>query len=638
MKNRETIFLLRSVLNPAFLLAAVSYWSGLILKYLLRKSRHLTVMNKLYKLFFYPPYLKAIIEENNCEYQEAYLQGLMSDNVSYASPDFTSTEKAGLWGEKTVFRDLKVGDMPDWFQTYDDIEDLFSVHRWGWLLIIAVEQPSAEVKKWGIRVMEDWFLQMDNRRDHPAWESYSTSERIANAILFLYALRDFPYVSNSRISFLGKKLIEAAVYLKDYLEFNGEMTNNHILNNARALYMLGRFSSCRSFSDMGRKIIINETRTMITPSGFLRECSSNYNLLLLRSYLEIFWVAKQTGDMNFADRMSDTIQTMVKAAWFFHVYNDRDKQWDYPLIGDITPDFPAAWLRNICFSSPALHLYRPFRSAAAESSGWNRIWNDKDFPPASAISERCSRSGFNAYHEDGWYRLDYKDYIIIWHVSRDGSIPPYSHGHNDIMSFVLYYKGVPFLIDTGRFRYTHDALGLYGRTAAAHNSFTLDGFDPYPVARALHPPFYRKGRTTVDYHEIEDGYRLNISHDGFSRINNTLSARREFWIHEGCIQIKDVINGQGTHMLKTFFHFDRAYAIEAINDNIIDISSSSGTKVCCMEIKGTKNHRASFHCGILDPVPAGWVFPAYGTSEPATTCIIEASIDLPCCMEYNFSF
>ena len=364
--------LVKHLLNPFNFIHAAFYWIKGIIKFFVIKTDFICRTN-IYQYFYYPSYLRSILSKKIIlEYDEEYIKRF--EDIPCAT-EYPALKETSITSIRLATLEIQINDIPNWFAEFEDIEDTFSLHRWGWMLMLATNNPSLRIKEWGIRVMKDWFLNMNNKKRHPAWESYSLSERIVNGLLLLYLLRKYSCCEKDNLSFIGKNFIDMAIYLANHIEFHGEYTHNHVLNNARALYMLGRFSSFDYIADIGKMIFINETPKLITTSGFLKADSSNYHFLLLRTFLEILWVANLTGDISFAEKIKLTATKMVKAAWFFEVYNHNKNEWNYPFIGDVTPDFPAEWFKNINRSKLALSLYNPCKCEVDKNSGWNKIWN-----------------------------------------------------------------------------------------------------------------------------------------------------------------------------------------------------------------------------------------------------------------------
>lgn len=627
--SKEGCNLLRSFKNLSFCAHAIFYWGKVLFKMALGKLG----------TSYYPPYLKRILNKSKIvHYEKGFIKKLLSSSESRETFAFTIPVLSTKHEERREFKTL-----PNWFQTFDDHEKEFAIHRWGWLLMHAVENPSIETRQWGINVMNDWFLKLGDKRNHPAWESYSVSERIVNSLLFLFVLRNFPCNKDEDIDSLEKNLIEHSLFLKDHLEFHGELTNNHILNNARALYMIGQFAACKELAAIGSAIFNEETPKMITTSGFLREDSSSYHLLILRIYLEVLWAAEYSGDHVFAEKMKPIVILMLKAGWMLSVYDNAEGAWKIPLIGDVSPDFPVKWLSNICRSKPAIELYNPFDCKIDTSSGWNKIWgtNGSDTViKGKPVLNLDNNLKIQIFDDSGWYKVDYADIVIFWHVNPSGCIPLYSHGHNDIFSFVLYWKGYPIIVDPGRFSYSAEQFGLYGKKAQAHNTFTLNGFEPYPLTRYIYPAQYRKGMPRVQWEKESDEFYFRIVHDGFQRINKYFYTFREFHVTPKTIKILDSIEGSGNHTVKTFFHFGDPVKIMCTRADDKDVIHADvcGQQISMeLMIKGGKSSVQALS-GIRDAEPTGWFFPDYGNALPITTCIVEARMEFPYLAEYLIKF
>lgn len=350
-QDKELYLFFKKNINILLFFHTIFYYLKIFYRILIKKMVIFSNSRRL----IYPGYLRKVFFKNSFQYKEGYLLELENKPEKIIETNFKS--------------DINT---PDWDQGFDDPEKLFYLHRWGWLLMEAVDNQSAELKNYGVAVIKDWFLSMNDKKTNPAWESYSVSERIANALIFFYVLRMFPAKSQMDIKFIEKNLLDMAIYLLGRLEFNFELTNNHLLNNARALYMIGRFSECNEIAEIGRLIFKNESSKMVTSSGFLNEGSSSYHFLILRTYLEVLWVARLSQDESFAVYIEPIAKSMVKAAWFFTVKNGS--KWEIPFFGDISPDFPSSWLGNICRSKLALGLYNPSNCDLDDLSGWNKIW------------------------------------------------------------------------------------------------------------------------------------------------------------------------------------------------------------------------------------------------------------------------
>jgi len=643
-KNKTTLFVSKEdtnfisrLIEPRFLIYTGFHWIGVFYLKLIKG------ISNIFRLapYRYSDYLSYIKNQNLrdnskiARYNKGFLGKLSSPDKTTDAIVEDGPFKLPLYIELATQK-IMCNDFPEWLQKFDDKEDILALHRWGWLLDLSVNNPSSRIKNWGIKIIEDWFLKMGRKKEHPAWESYSVSERIANIVLFFYCLRHWPSEDTDGLYRIEENLIDMASFLKDHLEFRGNLTNNHILNNARAIYILGRVASCQELADIGRQIFIKETPKMITPSGFLREGSSNYHILLLRTYLEVLWAAEYTKDVAFVEMIKVVAKSMVNAAWFFNVYDKDNKKWLVPLAGDTSPDFPPAWLNNICRSEPALKLQNHFGYNVDLSTGWNRLWNSSNSKRNQSQLKNITFPKYQLFHDSGWYRADYGEWTIFWYICPDGSLPPYSHGHNDICSFMLYWKGCQVITDPGRFSYEKNLLGLYGKSAVAHNTYTIDRLEPYPLGRNIYPPEYIKVNHSIDWDERKDGFYFRISHTGFHRIDKRLLASREFFITENSLKIKDAIQGFGKHNVRTFFHFasDVELSDPDIDDSIkINLKNDLG-KLIFKDSLVRKNVVKNVISGQTSPEPMGWHFPKYGHRLPIKTMVIETDADFPYRAEY----
>ena len=74
-------------------------------------------------------------------------------------------------------------------------------------------------------------------------------------------------------------------------------------------------------------------KNIFTSSGFLREGSSHYHLLLTRAFLEVLWAGRTVGDDEIWKHLREPAAAMARAAGFLQ---RRDK---LSLVGDVSPDF-----------------------------------------------------------------------------------------------------------------------------------------------------------------------------------------------------------------------------------------------------------------------------------------------------------
>lgn len=529
---------------------------------------------------------------------------------------------------------------PEWEKCFDDSEQTESLHRWNWLMFKLVEEPTENVPLWGINLMMDWVNKMQHDRDSIAWDSYTTSERICNGLLFLYLTDQYKIMPQS----LQTAFLSMATYLMTNLEYGpDDIHNNHVLNNARALYFAGELLCTPRLSTLGKTIIQIEAPNFISSDGFVKEGSSHYHFLITRWFLEMHWLASVVGDKEFKNELETILKKMLPACWFFFIFHNRRKEWSFPLIGDVSPDCQPEWVKYLPWSSLALDIYQPStRSVDPIGKGWNNLFSFKGtghIEPNN--SEVSGRDTFKLYPESGWFRVDYGKATVFWHIEPTGSPEGPNHGHCDTGSFCFYIDGVEIICDPGRLNYSDDPLGLYGVSGSAHNMVIINGKDPFiHLDRFRYPEFYRTIKPEVAWIIANDSFELSIRHEGFKRtVGSDIVFKRSFKLFKDCLIIEDHVAGNGEYLVETYFHFAPHVSIyENGSLDILEIRSNEmegSVKLCLNNIS---KKEVGIRKGMLGDKPGGWHFPAYGQAEASSSLVIKRHSRLPVRNVYSFTW
>lgn len=505
-----------------------------------------------------------------------------------------------------------------WNASFEDQEDVFALHRFGWLLPALLQRPSLARARLFWRQVLDW-MRVVRPRTHPlAWETYTVAERLVYWPLLFSWLKASGSDVPEEEEFL-RRLWDQARYVAGHLEFFGQgpdsRTNNHLINDGRGLYVAGSFLQSAPFQAQGRALILRGMAESFTSRGFLREGSSHYHLLLLSRYAEVRHVAAHAGDESFVAALDPFLDKLRNAALFFQ----PDPPGPFPLLGDISPDFPPAWLESAA------------KPAGRSAPAWRDFWGG----PESSAQETL---GFDDRLPDGWCRYDAKRYKVFWHVEPLGSIPVYSHAQHDTGAFELQVDRRPFLMDTGRASYRPDAAGHYGRSARAHNSCLVDGHEPF-VSPWLNGgrwllPSYQKTRVRAEAR----GNSFFVEHEGFSRLPGAGLWRRVFRLGENEVEVEDFWQGAGAHDLDIFFHFspDVETALERnvcrftrLRGRGVELTWESAPGLAAALFRGQSTE---------DGYPIGWYSPRYGKSLPTTTLRFQGRVEFPFKARFTWKF
>ena len=169
-----------------------------------------------------------------------------------------------------------------------DPEDYMADQRWGFLtealLAGSLDRPAA---------IERCMVWMESHADKSdlAWEPYSAGERLTNLLVFLAAM---PTAERARLITprLCEFLRESVAWIFRHVEYYGRTeTNNHVLNNARALVVGGSVTGSEIAFSAGMQTFRRWLPELVAAGGFLRERSSHYQLVVLNWILDAWWFA-----------------------------------------------------------------------------------------------------------------------------------------------------------------------------------------------------------------------------------------------------------------------------------------------------------------------------------------------------------
>jgi hypothetical protein len=632
--NTETSnYLFSLLLHPARILYAVPFYAKAI------KNRFIS---SALPPNSYPQYIHSIYKEiknSNFPPEVRFIKSCFKKSLEKPEVDYQGQRSIHL-----ACGEFNYDNVPDWNVEFDDPEQTMSMHRWNWLLTELANPKNPDSAARGIELIKSWIAVQRSIKSNLAWKSYTVGERICNCIIFL----SYVGAKSKNLPETITSLRDMTLYLCKNLEYhpNGA-TFNHILNNGRALYYSGQFFKNPVLVELSSVIIKNEFAVIVNDDGFIREGSSHYQFLVTRWILEIYILAKVVNDVLLCGTLEERLSKMIKTCWFFLVYNERVRDWSFPLIGDVSPDFTPDWLVGLPWSVSAIDLYKPeILPNPPSKKGWSNLYDD--------IEAECTlsdgngvfgRRSFQSYEESGWFRLDYENITIFWHVEPAGTPLFPSHGHCDTGSFVMFIAGEQLLIDPGRSSYVDNNEGRYGITATAHNQVTIDGYDPFLYHnRNRYPEFYIKSKPEVNYKWNNESFELTLRHDGFGRIvGDSIKFERAFKVCKESLTIQDKLFGNKKHYVRTHFHWApglEIYETEGVN---------------CFEISGEKLSKQVEISISVDNVPIDgsmiggnnnisykvkndWFYPRYGVKEESKTLIYCNHMKFPLINNYTLSW
>ena len=138
--------------------------------------------------------------------------------------------------------------------------------------------------------------------------------------------------------------------------------------------------------------------------------------------------------------------------------------------------------------------------------------------------------------DSGYRKLKIGEFELIADVGKVGPSYQPGHAHADTLSFVLYHKGKPVIVDRGISTYEKNRLRDEERGTASHNTVVVNGEELTDVWGG-----FRVGRRAKCTILQDDPTHLEAIHTGYQHIG--VSHNRRWKLKEGSIEIQDVVHG-----------------------------------------------------------------------------------------------
>jgi hypothetical protein len=371
-----------------------------------------------YRIFGYKyPKTKAMPKPN--ENFNIYLPTLDSDKeyVERFKPDGILNNKIELLHETAEWKHGK------W--NYADKTHLwnFNLHYFEYGIALASKYKETDNKDYLDKLNElykDWHDTCFAVHKGDAWHPYTISLRLKNLIIIS--------------GIIGKDRIPNDDIYKQYkfLIQNQEkhLLGNHYFENLETIYLCSRYFNDSKTQEKYEKKLINEIKEQILSDGMHFERSFMYHNLILEDLLRLWLVSEG----KFKNILTENIKKMTDCVYSFEVKNR------IPLFNDSGSNVAKTAGQLIKTVSHLLN-YTPQKIQLTNA---------------------------------GYYRIENENFSLIMDTGEFAPSYISGHGHCDALSFELYYKGCPVLVNSGTYNYQTDKR-QYFRSTKAHN--TLQAID-----------------------------------------------------------------------------------------------------------------------------------------------------------------
>ncbi len=365
--------------------------------------------------------------------------------------------------------------------------------------------------------IEGWINENPRGEGGSAWASYTIAMRLVNWFACLFELSDDLNVA------LRERMIssiyEQYAHLANHLE--KDLLANHYFEDLKALILCAVYFQDERMLQKALVEFKKQCKAQILPDGMHYELSPMYHKIILEDVLRIAVALRSVGRHD--DEIESYLPEMLNVAYTFEDGLDR-----IPLFNDGG--------NNVAKSLPAV-------LAAAENHFGLKPCKKEQLP------------------NSGYYFFNHGDWRLIVDAGMPGAKEDPGHAHCDAMSFELFHKGHPVLVNCGTYAYQCDDRTFF-RSTAAHNTVMVNGTEQSECWGAFR---MGKGSRTKVLKVDENGIKMEMA-DQHRQI-----VRRTIRFENNRLVLTDEAKGQ---KLRSMLH---PYAMDGkcISTSGVNITSCS---------------------------------------------------------------
>lgn len=372
-------------------------------------------------------------------------------------------------------------------------------------------------------------------REETSWRTIDTGIRLKNWTRLFEYLVACPLFSEKLFVKILQFVQKQLVYLLESYKPEKALSNWRILEFHGAFIAATYFDFLKISEEAQQKSlsILEESITLqVTNDGFHWEQSNMYHHEVLICMLEVIICAKKnqlrisTGTIDKVIKMAQATSHLVTPKGEQTCYGDSDIENVQDILTLAAVIFPQINFGNFVLANPSSELllsYGPKLFAKLQDVQRN---------PLQQVDFAHEDVG-NYFLRTGWKE---EDSFLFFKNGFLGS----GHGHSDLLHFDLIVRGVPILVDSGRYSYNsqNEERQRY-KSLFAHNSICLNQLDIVEQKRAWGtlkvPNEIKRGSILNDEVTLVQGMHL-----GYNEIG-CLVNRKIIWIKSGIWLVIDQI-------------------------------------------------------------------------------------------------
>lgn len=270
-----------------------------------------------------------------------------------------------------------------------------------------------------------------------AWEAYVISLRLPNWLIVMQLIEEELNKDEEFLELLTDSMCRQYEHLKVHTEEH--LLGNHYLENLKTLFICSVLFGEVEEENRYRKLLLDEYKEQILSDGMHFELSFMYHKIVAEGLLRVILVMKQKGKQT-----QDVYEQFVQI---------------FQRMCDVTASFECGNSRTLLFNDAG----------------------DNVSKSAEAIIKAGMHTGLlpsvnknkNALSDAGYYQYLCGETKFVVDCGKIGPDYMPGHGHCDCLSYELFYKGKPLVVNSGTFQY-QDVKRSYFRSTKAHNTFMIN--------------------------------------------------------------------------------------------------------------------------------------------------------------------
>ena len=410
--------------------------------------------------------------------------------------------------------------------------------------------------------------------------------------------------------------------------------NTHLLGEAAALFFIGtlcpQISSAEDWKKSGWRIVQEEVLRQVRPDGVYFEQSLYYHVYALDFFLQARLLASR-NDVEISSEFDHVIRKMLAVIDALAEAGPPDGFGDDDGGRVFNPRRNRAeHMTDPLAIGAALFHDEGLRASTAltEEAIW--LFGEQALPRTTQTSSPRSKLESHSFPEGGLYIAggseSFPQQMVIdagpQGTGRSG------HGHADALSVKLAFCGRSWLVDPGTFCYVCPGGERNTfRGTSAHNTLAVDRLDQAQPEGPFAWSSIPETRTELWI----NGTNFTLftgSHSGYERLPEPARHRRfVFHLHGRFWLVRDVVEGLGSHLLETSWHFAPG----------LEVSRRGNGFVAAPAQGPSARPEGSNHLTLLPAADPHWnsellsefVSPAYGEKVSAPLVRFSAQVEVP---------